>query len=67
MSTTNTLKLPQELKQRIAAAATDAGKSPHAFMVEALAAQTALFAPETLSFQATGGIMQRIRALGCAR
>jgi predicted transcriptional regulator len=41
MSTT-TLNLPQELKLRIAAAAADAGKSPHAFMVEALAAQTAL-------------------------
>ena len=41
MSTT-TLKLPEELKERIAAAAADAGKSPHAFMVEALAAQTAL-------------------------
>lgn len=41
MSTT-TLKLPDELKERIAAAAADAGKSPHAFMVEALAAQTAL-------------------------
>ena len=41
MSTT-TLKLPEELKQRIAAVAADAGKSPHAFMVEALAAQTAL-------------------------
>ncbi len=41
MSTT-TLKLPEDLKQRIAAVAADAGKSPHAFMVEALAAQTAL-------------------------
>jgi predicted transcriptional regulator len=41
MSTT-TLKLPEELKERIAAAAADAGKSPHAFMLEALAAQTAL-------------------------
>ena len=41
MSTT-TLKLPEELKERIAAAAADAGKSPHAFMVEALAAQTGL-------------------------
>ena len=41
MSTT-TLKLPEELKARIAAVAADAGKSPHAFMVEALAAQTAL-------------------------
>lgn len=41
MSTT-TLKLPDDLKERIAAAAADAGKSPHAFMVEALAAQTAL-------------------------
>lgn len=41
MSTT-TLKLPDDLKQRIAVAAADAGKTPHAFMVEALAAQTAL-------------------------
>ncbi len=41
MSTT-TLKLPEDLKERIAAVAADAGKSPHAFMVEALGAQTAL-------------------------
>ncbi len=41
MSTT-TLKLPDELKERIASAAEAAGKSPHAFMIEALAAQTAL-------------------------
>jgi predicted transcriptional regulator len=39
---TTTLKLPDELKERIVAAAEAAGKSPHAFMVEALAAQTAL-------------------------
>ncbi|AAZ97915.1 hypothetical protein Tbd_1962 [Thiobacillus denitrificans ATCC 25259] len=41
MSTT-TLKLSDDLKERIAIAAADAGKTPHAFMVEALAAQTAL-------------------------
>ncbi|MCZ2156294.1 MAG: hypothetical protein LC114_20725 [Bryobacterales bacterium] len=41
MSTT-TLKFSDDLKERIAAAAADAGKSPHAFMIEALAAQTAL-------------------------
>lgn len=41
MSTT-TLKLPDELKERIASAAEAAGKSSHAFMIEALAAQTAL-------------------------
>lgn len=41
MSTT-TLKLPDDLKERIVAAAADAGKTPHAFMVEALSAQTAL-------------------------
>jgi predicted transcriptional regulator len=41
MSTT-TLKLPDELKERIVSAAEAAGKSPHAFMIEALAAQTAL-------------------------
>ena len=39
---TTTLKLPDQLKERIASAAEAAGKSPHAFMVEALAAQTAL-------------------------
>ncbi|OFZ96186.1 MAG: hypothetical protein A2Z44_11700, partial [Betaproteobacteria bacterium RBG_19FT_COMBO_58_11] len=41
MSTT-TLKLPEALKERITSAAEAAGKSPHAFMVEAIAAQTAL-------------------------
>lgn len=40
--TTTTLKLSDELKERIASAAEAAGKSPHAFMVEAIAAQTAL-------------------------
>lgn len=39
---TTTLKLSDELKERIANAAEVAGKSPHAFMVEALAAQTSL-------------------------
>ena len=40
MASTTTLKLPEELKARIAAAAEHAGKTPHAFMVEALARQT---------------------------
>lgn len=39
---TTTLKLPEDLKERITSAAEAAGKSPHAFMVEAIAAQTAL-------------------------
>lgn len=39
---TTTLKLPEELKARIASAAQAAGKAPHAFMIEALSAQTAL-------------------------
>ena len=34
-----TLKLPQVLKERIASLARDAGKSPHAYMVEALERQ----------------------------
>lgn len=34
-----TLKLPQELKTRINNLAAATGKSPHAFMVDALAAQ----------------------------
>lgn len=41
MSTT-TLKLPPELKARIAPLAEAAGKTPHAWMVEALQAQVAL-------------------------
>jgi predicted transcriptional regulator len=42
MSVTTTLKLPDELKARIAAAAEQTGKTPHAFMVEALQMQTEL-------------------------
>lgn len=42
MAATTTLKLPEELKARIASAAQASGKSPHAFMVEALEAQTRL-------------------------
>jgi predicted transcriptional regulator len=38
MASTTTLKLSEELKIRIAAAAEAAGKTPHGFMVEALAA-----------------------------
>ena len=37
-----TLKLSEELKKRIAAAAEGSGKSSHAFMVEAIEQQTAL-------------------------
>ena len=40
--TSTTLKLPQSLKTRIAAEARNLDKSPHAFMIEALAAQTRL-------------------------
>ncbi|MGB7542803.1 MAG: ribbon-helix-helix protein, CopG family [Burkholderiales bacterium] len=36
-----TLKLPDDLKSRINELAAASGKSPHAFMVDALAAQTA--------------------------
>lgn len=41
-SATTTLKLPDALKTRIAQVADAAGKTPHAFMVEALQAQTEL-------------------------
>ena len=36
-----TLKMPEQLKKRINDLAAASGKSPHAFMLEALAAQTA--------------------------
>lgn len=42
MSATTTLKLPDDLKARIATAARQAGKSSHAFMLEALQMQTEL-------------------------
>ena len=37
---TTTLKLPPELKTRIARVAKGAGQTPHAFMIEALARET---------------------------
>lgn len=40
MAIATTLKLPEPLKDRINAAAEAAGKTPHAFMIEALAEQT---------------------------
>ena len=40
MATATTLKLPDPLKVRINAAAEAAGKTPHAFMIEALTEQT---------------------------
>lgn len=42
MTTATTLKLPESLKARIAPLAQSVGKSPHAWMVEALEAQAAL-------------------------
>ncbi len=36
-----TLKMPEQLKKRINDLAAASGKSPHAFMLDALAAQTA--------------------------
>lgn len=42
MTMPTALKLPEELKQRIAPLARAAGKSPHAWMVEALETQATL-------------------------
>ncbi len=42
MAVTTTLKLPDELKERIASAAHASGKSSHAFMLEALEAHARL-------------------------
>src|SRR5512135_3148926 len=49
MSTSTTLKLSDELEARIAPLAESAGKTPHAWMVEALEAQAEL-AEMRLSF-----------------
>jgi predicted transcriptional regulator len=40
MSTVTTLKLPDDLRARIAEIARELDKTPHAFMVEAIAEQT---------------------------
>ena len=40
MKTTSTLKLSRELKARIARVARESGRTPHAFMIEALERQT---------------------------
>ena len=42
MPATTTLKLPEHLKKRIAPLAESAGKTPHAWMVEALETQAVL-------------------------
>lgn len=42
MTTSTTLKLPDDLKERVVQAASATGKSPHAFMVEAIELQTQL-------------------------
>ncbi len=42
MPATTTLKLPLNLKKRIAPLAESAGKTPHAWMIEALEVQAAL-------------------------
>ena len=43
MAATTTLKLPEELKARIASAAQTTGKTPHALMIDALDVQMTLF------------------------
>jgi len=42
MAASTTLKLPERLKRRIAPLARSVGKTPHAWMVEALETHTAL-------------------------
>ena len=42
MAVTTTLKLPEELKTRIASAAQSIGKAPHALMIDALTVQLTL-------------------------
>lgn len=42
MPASTTLKLPENLKRRIAPLASSAGKTPHAWMVDALEIQAAL-------------------------
>ncbi len=43
MAATTTLKLPEELKARIASAAQVTGRTPHALMIDALSVQMTQF------------------------
>ena len=42
MTVTTTIKLPDDLKERVASAAAASGKTPHAWMVDAIEAHAAL-------------------------
>jgi predicted transcriptional regulator len=64
MASSTTLKLPEELKNRIASAAKMAGKAPHAFMIEALAAQTALVERRQAFIAAAGVAEQEVAEYG---
>ncbi len=54
MAVTTTLKLPDDLNERIAPLAAAQGMSPHAWMVEALQAQVALRHPREAGFGLRG-------------
>jgi predicted transcriptional regulator len=58
MPSSTTLKLPDSLKSRIAELARAAGQTPHAFMVEALSAQTEL-AERRAEFLASTRVAER--------
>ena len=64
MASSTTLKLPEELKTRIASAANSAGKAPHAFMIEALSAQTALVERRQAFIAAAGVAEQEVAEYG---
>jgi predicted transcriptional regulator len=64
MASSTTLKLPEELKNRIASAAKMAGKAPHAFMIEALSVQTALVERRQAFITAAGVAEQEVAEYG---
>ncbi len=63
---TTSLKLPDELKQRVNALAALANKSPHAFMVDAIAEQTERIEEDCAFLARAEASLQHYRAAGIA-
>jgi predicted transcriptional regulator len=59
-----TLKLPDELKTRVTAAAREEGKSPHAFMLEAIERETTLAERRKRFLQAAREARAEVRKTG---
>jgi predicted transcriptional regulator len=64
MRSSTTLKLPEQLKSRVARQAAAAGKTAHAFMVEAIESQTALHERQRECFQSALSAREEVGQCG---